>query len=178
MIYTLIEPESAILKVPLSDISFDNFKEQFHLTPLELKENLIESMKHYKGIGLSANQCGVMIRAFVMYTDLDNDRQQIFFNPRIIWESEETEFYEEGCLTYPYLFLNIKRPSIVEFTYQDENGEEKTGKFAGLTSRVFQHEYDHMEGKNFTQMVSTLRLNMAKKKAIKIKRKNKWAKKN
>lgn len=173
MIYTLIEPESAILKIPLSDVSFDNFEEQFHLTPLELKDNLIESMKHYKGIGLSANQCGVMIRAFVMYTDWNGDEIKIFFNPRIIWESEETEFYEEGCLTYPNIFLNIKRPSVIEFTYQDENGEQHTGKYAGLTSRVFQHEYDHMEGKNFTQLVSNLRLNMAKKKAKKIMKKYK-----
>ena len=178
MIYTLIDPESMVLKVPLSDVSFDNFEEQFHLTPLELKENLIESMMHHKGIGLSANQCGVMIRAFVMYTDFDNAKHQIFFNPRITWESEQTEFYEEGCLTYPYLFLNIKRPYIVEFTYQNENGEEKTGKYAGLTSRVFQHEYDHMEGKNFTQMVSPLKLKMAKKKAAKIMKRKTWTKKN
>lgn len=178
MIYQLIHPESPILKVPLSDISFDNFQETFHLTPQELYDNLLESMQKHGGIGLSANQCGLMIRAFVMYTDWDKKENEIYFNPRIIWESEETEIYDEGCLTYPYLFLSIKRPDIIEFTYQNVNGEEKTGKFRGLTSRVFQHEYDHMEGKNFTQMVSPLKLNMARKKAAKMIKKQKWAKQN
>lgn len=178
MIYQLIHPESPILKVPLSDISFETFKETFHLSPQELYDNLVESMQKHGGIGLSANQCGLMVRAFVMYTDWDKKEHEIYFNPRIIWESEETEFYEEGCLTYPYLFLNIKRPDIVEFTYQTVHGEEKTGKFRGITSRVFQHEYDHMEGKNFTQMVSPLKLDIAKRKAAKMIKKQKWTKRN
>jgi len=178
MIYQLLPPDNPILKVPLSDVNFDNFSETFHLTPQELYDNLVESMEKYGGIGLSANQCGLMVRAFVMYTDLDMKNHQIFFNPRITWESEQTEFYEEGCLTFPMLFLNIKRPYAIEFTYQDINGEEQKGKYAGITARVFQHEYDHMEGTNFTQKVSNLRLNMAKKKAAKILKKQKFSQKN
>jgi len=177
MIYHLLPPDNPILKVPLSDVNFDNFSEIFHLTPQELYDNLIESMRHHGGVGLSANQCGQMVRAFVMFTDLDMKNHEIFFNPKIIWESEQTEFYEEGCLTYPHLFLNIKRPYAIEFTYQDINGEEQKGKYAGITARVFQHEYDHMEGKNFTERVSNLRLNMAKKKAAKVLKKKAWSQK-
>lgn len=175
MIYSLIDPNSPILKAPLSEVSFENFKEIFHLTPQEVYDNLLETMGHYGGIGLSANQCGLMIRAFVLYTDWYKKEHQIFFNPKIIWESEETEMLDEGCLTYPNLFLTIKRPSVIEFTYQDVTGEEKKGKFAGMTARVFQHEYDHMEGKNFTQRVSKLRLDIGRRKAKKVMRKKKNA---
>ena len=178
MIYKLIEAESPSLNVKLPDITFDDIKTKYDLTPQELYDNLIESMRTHGGVGLSANQCGLMVRAFVMYTDLDMKNHQIFFNPRITWESEQTEFYEEGCLTFPMLFLNIKRPYAIEFTYQDINGEEQKGKYAGITARVFQHEYDHMEGTNFTQKVSNLRLNMAKKKAAKILKKQKFSQKN
>tara|TARA_Y100000385_G_C12914349_1_gene559702 strand:- start:55 stop:594 length:540 start_codon:yes stop_codon:yes gene_type:complete len=179
MIYRLINPESPILKICLSDVDLNSLKESsLQLTPQELYDNLLESMQHHGGIGLSANQCGFAIRAFVMYTDWESKKHEIYFNPKLTWESEETELYEEGCLTYPYLFLNIKRPSVIEFTYQDVNGEEFIQKYSGLTARVFQHEYDHMEGKNFTQLVSPLKLDIAKRKATKtIKQKQRSNKK-
>ena len=61
--------------------------------------------------------------------------------------------------------------------YQDINGEEQKGKYAGISARVFQHEYDHMEGTNFTERVSALKLNMAKKKAAKALKKKAWSQK-
>ncbi|MGB2090240.1 MAG: peptide deformylase, partial [Candidatus Poseidoniaceae archaeon] len=120
-----------------------------------------------KGIGLSANQCGLPIRAFVMYTDLQDGNIQMYINPKIIWQSEEKDFFLEGCLTYPHLFLNIKRPKLVEFEYMDMEGNQQKGKFSGLTARIFQHEYDHMDGKNFTMLASKLKLDMARKKQAK-----------
>ena len=167
MIYRLLEAGSPSLNVKLPDITFEELQEKYKLTPEELYTNLKGTMAAMKGIGLSANQCGVSVRAFVMYTNLETNSIEIYFNPKIIWESEDTEYYSEGCLTFPFLFLNIKRPKTIEFEYMDINGEQKKGKFTGLTARIFQHEYDHMEGKNFTMYASKLKLEMAKKKAAK-----------
>ena len=76
----------------------------------------------------------------------------------------------EGCLTYPHLFLNLRRPNLVEFEYMDMEGNPQKGKFGGMTARIFQHEYDHMEGTNFTRRVSKLKLNMAQKRATKVRK--------
>ena len=116
MIYNLLPPDNPILRIPLSEINFDNFEEVFHITPNKLYEDLVSTMNHYKGIGLSANQCGLMIRAFVMFTDLDMKDHKIFFNPKITSLSGKDVDYEEGCLTYPNLFIKIKRPYTVEFS--------------------------------------------------------------
>ena len=170
MIYKLIEAESPSLMVPLPDITFDEIKTKYDLTPQELYDNLKGTMAAMRGIGLSANQVGLSIRAFVMYTDLKDGNVEIYFNPKITWQSDETEFFQEGCLSYPHLYLNLKRPKVVEFEYMDINGEQKTGKFGGLTARIFQHEYDHMEGTNFTRRVSRLKLDMAQKRATKVRK--------
>jgi len=167
MIYKLIEADSPSLMVKLPDITIEEIKEKHSLTTQELCDNLKGTMAAMRGIGLSANQCGLPIRAFVMYTDLDKGNIEMYINPKIIWESEETEYFIEGCLTYPHLFLNLKRPKMIEFEYTDMEGNPQKGKFSGLTARVFQHEYDHMEGKNFTMYASKLKLEMAKKKAAK-----------
>jgi len=167
MIYRLLEAGSPSLSVKLPDITFEELKEKHNLTPQELLRNLKGTMAATGGIGLSANQCGIPVRAFVMYTNLDERNVEIFFNPKITYESEETDMYTEGCLTYPFLFLNLRRPRLVEFTFMDIDGNERKGKFSGLTARIFQHEYDHMEGKNFTQLASKIKLEMGMKKARK-----------
>ena len=167
MIYKLIEAESPSLMVKLPETSIEEIKEKYGLTTQELYDNLKGTMAAMKGIGLSANQCGLPIRAFVMYTDLQDGNIQMYINPKIIWQSEEQDFFLEGCLTYPHLFLNIKRPKLVEFEYMDMEGNPQKGKFSGLTARIFQHEYDHMDGKNFTMLASKLKLDMARKKQAK-----------
>ena len=171
MIYKLIEADSPSLMARLPDTSFDDIKTKYDLTPQELYDNLKGTMAAMRGIGLSANQCGLSIRTFVMYTDLKENNIEIYFNPKIIWQSDDTEFFVEGCLTYPHLYLNLKRPKTIEFEYMDINGEQQKGKFTGLTARIFQHEYDHMEGKNFTMYASKLKMDMAKKKQQKILKK-------
>jgi len=167
MIYNLLKPEDPMLKYELPAITFEQLKQDHDLTPQELYDNLVETMGAKGGIGLSANQCGVPVRVFVMYTNLDKKQATIFFNPEITWVSEETEMFTEGCLTYPYLFLNIKRPKSIRFSYMDINGETHQAGFSGITARVFQHEYDHMQGRNFTDWASKLKLEMGMKKATK-----------
>ena len=167
MIYELLKPTEELLRVELPNIAFEELKEKYDLTPRDLYDNMIESMQHHGGIGLSANQCGLPIRAFVMITDIDKREGTIFFNPKITWASEETEYFVEGCLTYPHVFLNLKRPKVIRFSYLDIDGIERNAGFSGITARIFQHEYDHMEGKNFTMYASRLKLDMALKKAKK-----------
>ena len=156
-IFKLIENTNTALTIPLSGCSEDMNRQ-------EMKDNLIETMEHFNGIGLSANQCGIMERVFVMYSDVKKKEIIACFNPKIITESDEQIFMDEGCLTYPGLWLKVKRPDGIEVTYEDENGEKQEKAMFGLEGRIFQHEYDHMEGINFTKKVSRLRLNMARKR--------------
>jgi peptide deformylase len=168
MIYRLLPPDTPILNVELEDIDFDNFEEQHGLSIKELYDNLYGTMKYFRGIGLSANQCGISARAFIMYTSMNPENVEMFINPKIVAYSEERKLFAEGCLTFPNLFLNLKRPETIVVEYYDMEGEKQTKKFTGLTSRVFQHEYDHMQGKNFTMYASKVKLEMAEKKARKL----------
>ena len=167
MIYKLIPADSPSLMVELPETSAEEIKEKYDLTLQELFDNLKGTMAATGGIGLSANQCGLSIRAFVMYTNLEKKDITLFLNPKIIWESDDSMMFSEGCLSYPFLFLNLKRPKSIKFTYTDIDGNTQEGAYTGLTARVFQHEYDHMQGQNFTQLASKLKLEMAWKKAKK-----------
>ena len=108
-------------------------------------------MIHYNGIGISANQIGIWERAFAMVRDIENNEVMVCFNPRIIKSYSEEVEMEEGCLSYPELFLKVKRPDKIVVKYEDEDKKIHKMKLQGLASRVFQHEYDHMEGVAFTQ---------------------------
>ena len=155
--YKLLENDNLALTVPLSGCSED-------LDRQELKDNLTETMKELHGIGLSASQCGVMERVFIMYSDLKERKIIACFNPRIIEESVEQSLMDEGCLTYPGLWLKVKRPIWIRATWEDTKGTKGEYQLLGLEARIFQHEYDHMEGTNFTKKVSKLRMKMAMKR--------------
>ena len=127
----------------------------------ELCDSLWVKCRELKGLGLSANQVGIDSRVFVMGSD-DTNRKNII-NPKLISTSEERMIAKEGCLSYPGLWLNISRPVSIVASYQDETGETHVETFDGLPSRIFQHEYDHMEGLNFTDHASELKMRMALK---------------
>lgn len=164
-IYKLIDNDNPLLKAQLT-LSDDVDREK-------LKTDLIDTMKNFEGIGLSANQIGIMERAFVMYHNFSKREIMCCFNPKIVFTSEEEDYMDEGCLSWPGLWLKVKRPIWIEVEYENENGEHIKDKLKGLEARVFQHEYDHMEGTDFTQKVSRLRLDMAKKKKSKNFKKSK-----
>jgi peptide deformylase len=86
------------------------------------------------------------------------------FNPKILEVSKETELSNEGCLSYPGLFLMIKRPKSIIAEYQNSNGDTITSEMSGLIARCFQHEYDHLMGICFVDKVSSMRLQLAMKK--------------
>ena len=123
----------------------------YNLDRHHLSKVLIDNMIHHNGIGISANQIGIWERAFAMVRDLENNEVMVCFNPRIVKSYSEEVEMEEGCLSYPELFLKIKRPDKIVVKYEDEDKKTHKLKLQGLASRVFQHEYDHMEGIDFTQ---------------------------
>ena len=140
----LVEPEHQLFHHRINSCSYN--LDRHHLSRV-----LIDNMIHHNGIGISANQIGIWERAFAMVRDLENNEVMVCFNPRIIKSYSEEVEMEEGCLSYPELFLKIKRPDKIVVKYEDEDKKTHKIKLQGLASRVFQHEYDHMEGIDFTQ---------------------------
>lgn len=123
------------------------------------------TMKLYAGLGLSANQCGIFTRVFVIGTE---HFQFACINPKIIDQSAEMINEVEGCLSYPAFYIKIARPSWIVASYYNENGEKIELKMEGLTARCYQHELDHMNGIKFVQHVGPLAIKMAKQKQEKL----------
>ena len=144
MLKTLIPSDDPLLHRKIKKCSYD-------LDRSKLSYTLTENMFHYNGVGLSANQIGIEERAFVMMIDIDLQETITCFNPRIIKESKKEVVMEEGCLSYPELFLEISRPNAIIVKYEDEGKTICKRRLEGFIARVFQHEYDHMEGIDFTQ---------------------------
>ena len=165
-ICTLIESTNPLLRIKLSECSSDLDREK-------VESQLIDSMKHYQGIGLSANQVGIMERVFVMYSDVKKGEIISCFNPKIITQSDTEIVIEEGCLSYPGLWLKVKRPDGIEVEYEDKTGEVQSKAMFGLECRIFLHEYDPMEGTDFTKKVSKIKLDRAKKRQSKMLKKSK-----
>ena len=116
-----------------------------------VSKTLIENMFHHEGCGLSANQIGMNIRAFVMIRDIEYNDVIVCFNPRIISRSDDCVWCEEGCLSFPDQFINVHRPDKITVKYEDEEGKDHKITLNGFAARVFQHEFDHLNGIDFTQ---------------------------
>ena len=116
-----------------------------------ISKTLIENMFHHEGCGLSANQIGMNIRAFVMIRDIEYNDVIVCFNPRIISRSDDCVWCEEGCLSFPDQFINVHRPDKITVKYEDEEGKDHKISLSGFAARVFQHEFDHLNGIDFTQ---------------------------
>lgn len=134
--------------------------------PIALAKTLAEHMITHQGLGLSANQIGLPYRAFVM----TGSPIICCFNPMIVDVSEEQILLEEGCLSYPDLFIKIKRPRIIKVRFTMPNGETVTEKYDGMTARIFQHEYDHLEGIDYRKRATRYHLEQARKKRDKWKK--------
>ena len=144
MLKPLIPSEDPLLHKKIKKCSYD-------LDRSKLSYTLNENMFHYKGVGLSANQIGIEERAFVMMVNDETLETITCFNPKIIKYYKDEIIFEEGCLSYPDLFIKISRPSTIVVKYEDEGKKLHKVKYTELVSRIFQHEYDHMEGIDFTQ---------------------------
>ena len=117
----------------------------------EMSRILKENMIHYEGVGLSANQIGISERVFVMILHMETEEIITCFNPRIIKKYKDCGWFEEGCLSYPDEIIIVSRPNRIVVKYEDEDKKEHKIKLDGFAARVFQHEFDHLEGIDFTQ---------------------------
>lgn len=141
-----------------------------------LVENMFETMYASDGCGLAAPQVGKSLRLFVVdATDIlkeegveEPEFKRVFINPIILESTEEQVDMHEGCLSIPGISEKVSRPKTIKIRYQDENLQEHTEVLTGFAARVFQHEYDHIEGVLFTDLISPIRKQLIKSKLKKI----------
>ena len=140
---------------------------------IELSDDMLETMYHAPGIGLAAPQIGVLNRIIVMdceKDEADNRKPIVMINPEIVFSSDEESTYEEGCLSIPEQFAEIKRPTSVQVRWLDTNGTEQEQEFQGLWSTCVQHEIDHLDGKLFIDYLGTIKRQLITRKMQKFKR--------
>jgi len=135
------------------------------LDPKQLEKDMIETMLSNDGIGLSANQVGVKARVFVMGHRDNPTVAQAFFNPVVVENTKTIADIEEGCLSFPGIYVNIKRPTAIRARWQNSQGEFEESEFDGYNCKCFLHELDHLEGIVFQDRVSTLKWALAVKKS-------------
>ena len=116
-----------------------------------ISKTLIENMFHHDGVGLSANQIGMDVRAFAMVRDIEYNDVIVCFNHSNVTRGDECVWCEEGCLSFPDQFINVQRPDKIIVKYEDEEGKDHKITLSGFASRVFQHEFDHLNGIDFTE---------------------------
>ena len=137
---------------------------------VEFVDTLAKVMLNEFGIGISANQVGEPYKVFLIAGGEGPHTVKPFVNAKIVDFSEESNFLEEGCLTYPGLAIKIKRPRTIKIRYSDATGETRTDKFTGMTARIIQHELDHGEGITMFDRATTLHKEKAKKEWKKIQK--------
>ncbi len=120
-----------------------------------------DTMKQANGLGLAANQVSVGIRMFTMWGN------KTFINPKIVERSQETQLLEEGCLSFPNLFLRISRAKSVLVEYYDEKLVKSVDRFEDLWAQCIQHELEHLDGVLFIDHVSKFKLKRAREKQSK-----------
>lgn len=152
----------------------------------ELISNMKETMKNAQGVGLAAPQIGKDIRLFLIdaspFAESDEleeeereflkDFNKIYINAQIIEEQGDEWAFNEGCLSIPNINEDVFRNETITIEYQDEHFEKKTDTLSGLAARIFQHEYDHIEGVLFTDKLSSLKKRLLKKKLENISKGN------
>lgn len=144
----------------------------------ELIENMNETMQNANGVGLAAPQVGRAIQLFLVdaspFAESDEledeereflkDFKRVFINAKIVAEKGEEWAFSEGCLTIPNINEDVFRREIIDIEYFDENFNQKTETLNGLAARIFQHEFDHIQGILFTDKLSSLKKRLLKKK--------------
>ena len=161
----LLKENSSFLLQPVEEKPYNN-----SLSSQKIGYHLLDFMYSNDGIGLSANQVGFNHRIFVMG---DKNTQCICWNPYILEYSDELVEKMEGCLSFPNLFLKIKRSEHIKVRYINEYGLQVTRNLSDIWSHCFQHELDHLDGILFTHKISKLKLDIALKKRRKLQTKGK-----
>jgi peptide deformylase len=135
----------------------------------ELEVSMVQLMVESGGIGLAANQVGLLKRVFAIH--LKDQVPFCMFNPYILYGDNDMVHEDEGCLSFPELFLKIPRHKNITAAYVDRQGNKRIIELTGIDSRCFQHELDHLDGVCFIEHISPLKLALAKKKLLKKRKK-------
>lgn len=159
----IVKHPNPILEERIPEFNFENPL----VDPIQLEKDMIELMMSSGGIGLAANQVGVKARMFVMGHPKFKEHAQAFFNPVIVGVTDDLIDDEEGCLSFPNVYVKLKRPRGILVRFQNSKGETQEAEFFGLESRCFLHEFDHLEGITFKDRLSPLRWALAIKKSVK-----------
>ena len=137
----------------------------------DLIQNMFETMYDAEGVGLAAPQIGKSIRLFVIDAEpMSEDHpelkgfKKVFINAHIVEEDGEPWLYNEGCLSLPGIREDVRRKPKVTLNYMDENFEEHEEVFEGVAARIFQHEYDHLDGILIPDRISSLRRTLLRNK--------------
>lgn len=143
----------------------------------ELISNMMQTMDESNGVGLAAPQIGIDIRLFVidsshMYEEEGMGMRKVFINAEMVEEYDDEWVFEEGCLSIPHIRENVTRNATITLRYQDENFETHEEEFDGMTARVIQHEYDHIEGILFIDHITPLKRRLIKGKLTDIAKGN------
>ena len=157
----LVKEPDPILKQKAENWDFKN-----HINAEVIERTMLEIMRESNGIGLAGNQVGLLRRVFVM--KLQDGREIGCFNPWIMVGDNDLITSDEGCLSFPNLWLKVERHNKITAAYLDNTGKQCIIELEGIDARCFQHELDHLDGITFTEYVSSLKLNMARKKQRKL----------
>ena len=167
MIYPIVIFGSEVLRKPSVEIGED------YPELKKLIEDMFLTMAAAEGVGLAAPQIGKNIRLFVVDCSplgeedpLCKDFRKVFINPEIYEVSENTILWNEGCLSLPGLHEDVRRPEVIRIRYRDEHFVEHDEEYDGFRARAIQHEYDHLEGKVFTDRLAPLRRQLLKSKLL------------
>ncbi|WP_425392935.1 peptide deformylase [Ekhidna sp.] len=167
MIFPIVLYGDPVLKKKASEV------EEGDDTVKEFVESMYETMYAAQGVGLAAPQVGQSLRVFVVDTspmedDEEEGLKQAFINPIMIEEMGEEWAFEEGCLSIPGVRADVNRKPQIKIEYFDENWELHEETFDGMKARVIQHEYDHIEGKLFTDYLTPFKKRLIKGKLANI----------
>jgi len=159
--FSLVKDPNPILKQEAENWDFNQ-----HVNAGVVEQEMLDTMNSFNGIGLAANQVGLLRRVFVMRTQ--DGRQFGCFNPWIMFGDNDLIEDREGCLSFPELWLKVSRHNKITAGYLDNTGKPCIIELEGIDARCFQHELDHLNGITFTEHVSALKLQMARKKQRKL----------
>lgn len=152
----ILEEGNAVLATECTDWDFEVDGD-----PTELVQELFATLVEYGGVGLAAPQCGILKNIFVMG---NFKKMTACINPVVVETSARSIVETEGCLSFPGLWLKVRRPETVTVQYKNIEGETVQEDLEGLEARVFLHEFDHLFGVTFDNRVGDLSLKMAREK--------------
>ncbi|MBN1788861.1 MAG: peptide deformylase [Bacteroidales bacterium] len=136
---------------------------------IAMAQNILQSLKNAGGIGLAGPQVGLLKNIFIIDTTPMKEEgiipiEKVIFNPEIVHYGDDEVYYKEGCLSIPGINEDVSRAKKIEVRYRNENFEVREEVLDGLVARIFQHEYDHLQGILFIDKLSSIRKKLIRSK--------------